>query len=588
MAFPTVTVTPGTGQTVNTLPNAGQNTSANSLGVVIASDQYTATAPLYIADANTAPAAVTWTSGTSVNTANTVPVAGYDGLVISIVAGPSITGGVLIFEAYDGAAWVSQQVGQVNTYGAVTQVTLTANMSQGYQVNTAGFTQFRTRIGTAITGTGNVVVTHITTSANVPDPLTVGIDPATTVAVKAAAGTYTDGWDITQGTKADTAWTTGSGSVVSVLKAIDRDINLPLPGAVTTAVPSYTSGTTNYISLTTLGSLRNDLSSYNGTQLTGTVTAYGTTPTGNVFGVNAYITNTPAVTISSGTVTTVSTVTNLGTIASNTPLYAGANGSTNKAAGITIGTAVSQVDQSGTAFAGSGSVLGTVVASTQGGGGVVSAEINVSALTLGTATAVFAILQESRGGTNFTDIWVSDPITVTGIISMPAIPVAGRRRWRFFSAGGTSTTVTVTITTLELPTGSYPLQRQFRDYYAATNPLALMFNSAALTASNFVLGTLSTATTPFHIEGAKQLSAFMVLAGSPTVTTQPVVTVQVSPDGTNWMSVPASTLTAAGNGLYMVMGANITAKFARLIVTTAAAYSAGSYTISNIGINAVN
>jgi len=36
------------------------------------------------------------------------------------------------------------------------------------------------------------------------------------------------------------------------------------------------------------------------------------------------------------------------------------------------------------------------------------------------------------------------------------------------------------------------------------------------------------------------------------------------------------------------MGANITAKFARLIVTTAAAYSAGSYTISNIGINAVN
>jgi hypothetical protein len=39
MAFPTITVTPGTGQTINTLPNAGQATSANSLPVVIASDQ---------------------------------------------------------------------------------------------------------------------------------------------------------------------------------------------------------------------------------------------------------------------------------------------------------------------------------------------------------------------------------------------------------------------------------------------------------------------------------------------------------------------------------------------------------------------
>ena len=39
MAFPTATVTPGTGLTINTLPNAGQNTAANSLGVVLASDQ---------------------------------------------------------------------------------------------------------------------------------------------------------------------------------------------------------------------------------------------------------------------------------------------------------------------------------------------------------------------------------------------------------------------------------------------------------------------------------------------------------------------------------------------------------------------
>jgi hypothetical protein len=39
MTFPTATVTPGTGLTINTLPNAGQTTAANSLPVVLASDQ---------------------------------------------------------------------------------------------------------------------------------------------------------------------------------------------------------------------------------------------------------------------------------------------------------------------------------------------------------------------------------------------------------------------------------------------------------------------------------------------------------------------------------------------------------------------
>jgi hypothetical protein len=40
------------------------------------------------------------------------------------------------------------------------------------------------------------------------------------------------------------------------------------------------------------GALNQDLQAYAGTQLTGTVTAYGTAPTGNVFGVNAFVTNT--------------------------------------------------------------------------------------------------------------------------------------------------------------------------------------------------------------------------------------------------------------------------------------------------------
>ena len=367
----------------------------------------------------------------------------------------------------------------------------------------------------------------------------------------------------------------------------------------TIAVQEVKSQTAGALTITAAGTYRMSVAGYKWFRLqcttTGTVlTVQGACARlGSPLGVSAYGGSINAV-IASGTVTTVTTVTTVATvtslsqIAASVPLMSIANGSTNKALGVSMASAVTQADVSAVAFAGSGSVLGTVIASAQAGGAVVSAEINVSALTLGTASAVYMILQESRGGTNFSDIWTSDPFTATGIQSMPAIPVAGRRRWRAFNVGGTSTTVTVTVTTLELPPGSYPLQRQARDAYAATNPLASMFNTVALTASTFVLGTLNSATTPMYVEGTKVVTAFMLLAGGPTVTTQPVVTMQGSIDGVNWATISGATMTAAGNGLYAVTVANTAFKFMRGQVTTAAAYSSGSYTITNMGLQAVN
>ena len=135
--------------------------------------------PQTILDAFTAPAALTWTSATAVNAANTLTVTGYDGVMISVVTTGTITGGVLAFEVFDGAAWIPAQAGKMNGYGGQTTVNLTTGLNQGFQINTAGCQQFRTRIATAITGTGNVVVTHASSSANMPDPLTVGIDTGT-------------------------------------------------------------------------------------------------------------------------------------------------------------------------------------------------------------------------------------------------------------------------------------------------------------------------------------------------------------------------------------------------------------------------
>lgn len=291
------------------------------------------------------------------------------------------------------------------------------------------------------------------------------------------------------------------------------------------------------------------------------------------------------------TVTATNLSTNISQVAGATPINTISNGSSNRNMGVVLGTAVSNTDQNATAFAGSGRVNGTIVASTAGAGAVITAEINVSALTLGTATSVVFILQESNGGTNFTDIWTSDPVSTTSIIRVPAIPVAGRRRWCAFNIGGTSTTVTATITTLELPTGSYPIYRQFRDVFAATNPLSSTINSVVQTASTFGATTAFTATTQATtaclVEGTKVITAHLTLGGAPTVTTQPVFSLEFSNDLTNWFT-STSTMTAAGNGTYSVTLANVAWRYARIRVTTAAAYSAGAYTITSVGITGVN
>jgi hypothetical protein len=289
------------------------------------------------------------------------------------------------------------------------------------------------------------------------------------------------------------------------------------------------------------------------------------------------------------TVTGTNVSTNVNQIGAATPAVGVSSGSTNSTLSVNVASAISNVDQNATAFNGAGRVNGTVVASARGGSAVISAEINVSALTLGTATSVVFVLQESSGGTNFTDIWVSDPVATTGIVRVPPILVGGRRRWAAHSVGGTSTTVTATITALELPSG-YPSIRQYRDAYSATNPFATVINTATQTATNFGATTALAATTqqtsPCVIEGCTRITAHMTLAGTPTVTTQPVVSLEVSQDLTNWFTT-TTTMTAAGAGTYSATLQNVAYRYARLRVTTAAAYSAGAYTISSVGITAV-
>src|SRR5580700_4728371 len=97
-----------------------------------------------------------------------------------------------------------------------------------------------------------------------------------------ASGAGTDGWNVTEGTKADSAYSSGSGSIVAILKGIFSNTGAPIPSgsntignvgvaqgsttsgqngplaqsASTTAAPSYSTGLTNPLSTDLNGGLR--------------------------------------------------------------------------------------------------------------------------------------------------------------------------------------------------------------------------------------------------------------------------------------------------------------------------------------------
>lgn len=154
------------------------NNLIGSVNFAIGGAAISATNPVPTFSAYTAPQVAAWQSTTAVNAANTVNTQGYGGVMISVTTPSTITGGGLAFEGYDGTAWIPVQAGKMNAYGGQTAVALTASMTQAWQINTAGLSQFRTRLSSAITGTGNVVVTHQLSAAAMPDPVTVGLDPS--------------------------------------------------------------------------------------------------------------------------------------------------------------------------------------------------------------------------------------------------------------------------------------------------------------------------------------------------------------------------------------------------------------------------
>ena len=62
-----------------------------------------------------------------------------------------------------------------------------------------------------------------------------GVSSGTAIPISGASGSLasgagTDGWDATEGTKADSAWSSGSGSVIAILKTVATNTGSIIPG----------------------------------------------------------------------------------------------------------------------------------------------------------------------------------------------------------------------------------------------------------------------------------------------------------------------------------------------------------------------
>ena len=139
------------------------------------------------------------------------------------------------------------------------------------------------------------------------------------------------------------------------------------------------------------------------------------------------------------------------------------------------------------------------------------------------------------------------------------------------NVGGTSTTCPATIITQELP-GVYPLQRQFVDVYAATNPTASIINGVT-TASTLVSTVLNSGSSSASgiaiIEGCSRITFSGVFTGG-TPTTPPIYALQLSMDGTNW-NTQTATFSPTAAGYFGATIANVCARYARIVTTQASA-----------------
>lgn len=226
-------------------------------------------------------------------------------------------------------------------------------------------------------------------------------------------------------------------------------------------------------------------------------------------------------------------------------------GGANATIGVSLGNVTNNTDQSATSV----TATGNGTATTDDTGGSMGYVVNLTALTGGTSPSIDFVLQESYdNGTTFVPIWHVQRLTATGAVTVPPIPVGGRRRWNWVTTGA-PTTATVTITAAKANI-SFPARRQFFDRTA-----------------NALNGTINATTSSYSITGCIVINARINIGAA---TTPGTYQIQVSDDNLNWSSVGTATA-AVANSVITISVTDTVAQFARVICTSAGTGQTGNY-----------
>ena len=133
-------------------------------------------------DAYGQPVVTLWTSATTAGPLGTgtgviVTTAGLDTIALTFSTPAGISGGVVSFYAFDGANYIPIKCPYISNYSTASSLTLSASQTVGFTVPIAGYPAFQYVLTTAITGTGNVTITTISSSAPDVSIVSAGIDP---------------------------------------------------------------------------------------------------------------------------------------------------------------------------------------------------------------------------------------------------------------------------------------------------------------------------------------------------------------------------------------------------------------------------
>lgn len=256
-------------------------------------------------------------------------------------------------------------------------------------------------------------------------------------------------------------------------------------------------------------------------------------PTGDIAGAAPVaVQNTPAVTVSSGTITAVTAITNA--------LPTGANVIGN----VNLAFATSVADVASAAI----TTTTTVAAITPTFGIAYQVNIPVTVVTGTTPTMDVRIEESDDGGTNWFTVYDFPRITAVGMYRSPNIPVSGNRVRYVQTIGGTTPSFTRAINRLQT---NYPALavRQLVDRTIVPNtlnsvtPTLLTRDCGNSTQLVVNMGAITTTAPQFQLEGSEDFGATWYAIGTP-LTGVASSTVQVTINSINAAAIRVRVSTA--------------------------------------------